>query len=320
MPIALITRVLAGEATAEEKLQLTDWREAMAENEKEYQAITKLWRITESAASDESINLDEEWQVLDRKILGKTGRILSLKRALQLAASIIVLFGFVYLFVQQMNTVSTKTAAAETTTVVLPDGTKISLNAKSKINYDNNYGITNRHVTLKGEGYFEVSSNKQLPFVVSAQGASIRVVGTQFNVKAYKNQSKVKVTVIQGTVELFASDAPQKLSVLTAGQTGVYVKKKKVIEKRAMQDINDISWKTKYIRFENTPLADVIVILNNTYHHDFKLADTMKNCRVTVEFHDKDLAAVLKVLKSTLDLTITIKNNTVVISGKGCDN
>ena len=320
VPIELITRVLSGEAAADEKHQLEIWRTKTAENEKEYQAIAKLWNITESASGKADINLDKEWQVQNQKISGNKGRMISLNRVLQIAAAVVMVFGLAFFLNQQIHTVATKTAEAEITKVSLPDGTIISLNASSKITYDKDFGQTNRNISLKGEGFFDVASNKELPFVVQAQGASIRVVGTQFNIKAYKYQDQVKVTVIEGTVELYESKMPAKRTTLIAGETGVFVKKKKAIQKRAIHDINDISWKTKHIRFENTKLEDVITILNNTYHHNFELADHMKACRVTVEFHDKDLAAVLKVLKSTLDLKISMDKDLIVISGKGCQN
>lgn len=320
VPIELISSVLAGEASADDKQQLENWRALAKENEKEFQAIARLWTITHNASGKADIDLDREWQVMDKKIAGSKGRIIGLTRFLQVAASILLVFGLSFLLVQQLNNVSTKSAKAETTYMKLPDGTEITLNANSKITYNKNFGIDNRNVILKGEGFFDVSSNKNLPFIVNAQGASIRVVGTQFNIKAYKYQKEVKVTVIEGTVELYETNQPAKLSRIEAGQTGVFVKKHKSIKKRAFQDINDIAWKTKHIRFENTRLADVITILNNTYHNNFRLDDNMKDCCVTVEFHDKELAAVLKVLKSTLELNITLEKETIVISGKGCKN
>ncbi|MBI9067660.1 MAG: FecR domain-containing protein [Salinivirgaceae bacterium] len=318
VPIELITRFLANEASVNERTQVEDWRSAASENEKEFQSIRKLWNVSATLGKKEEIDIDKEWQIMDKAITPAKGRVISLARVIQIAASLLILVTLSFLVIQQSKTISQKTAVAEVTQVTLPDGSIINLNANSKITYGKDFGTANREITLKGEGFFEVVSNKNMPFIISAQGATIQVLGTQFNVKAYKNQEEVKVTVIEGVVELSEAKQPTKKTVLLAGETGIYMKKKKAIKKKPSNDLNDISWKTKYLSFENTPLNQVIDILNNTYHKDFVVDNKVKDCKVTVAFRDKDLASVLKVLKSTLELHITLNNQVFYITGEGC--
>ena len=93
----------------------------------------------------------------------------------------------------------------------LPDGTSVWLNADSKLLYDNNFGINNRDVTLYGEGYFEVSKNKNLPFQVVSDDIKVEVLGTKFNVKNYPEDPNIKVALLEGSVMLYDSLESTKL-------------------------------------------------------------------------------------------------------------
>ena len=76
--------------------------------------------------------------------------------------------------------------------ITFPDGSIVWLNAGSKVKYDSNFAKASRKVELTGEGYFEVSKNKELPFVVSTGKLSVKVLGTKFNLKSYEEDSRVE--------------------------------------------------------------------------------------------------------------------------------
>jgi transmembrane sensor len=86
--------------------------------------------------------------------------------------------------------------------VILPDGSKVKLNAGSNISYSNNFGYAERNILLEGEGYFEVETNPQIPFVVEASGLKIKAFGTIFNVKAYPEEEEITTTLVEGMVKL----------------------------------------------------------------------------------------------------------------------
>ena len=93
--------------------------------------------------------------------------------------------------------------------VTFPDGSVVWLNAGSKVKYDSNFAKESRNVALSGEGYFEVSKNEELPFVVNTGNLSVKVLGTKFNLKSYEEDSEVKVTLKEGAVRVgdFLADA-----------------------------------------------------------------------------------------------------------------
>ena len=109
-----------------------------------------------------------------------------------------------------------------------------------------------------------------------------------------------------------------KKTILSAGETGTYDRRVEAIKKKPIANSNDISWKTRIMRFDNTPLSEVIDILSNTYHIDITISEEVNDCAIPVEFNNEDLASVLKILKSTLDLTIRKDGNKLFISGSGC--
>lgn len=96
--------------------------------------------------------------------------------------------------------------------LVLADGTKIWLNADSRLKYPTSFSGTNREVELEGEAYFEVQHDDQIPFFVKTSQSTIRVYGTTFNVKAYPDDSFQKTTLETGSIGLFVDDKEFRLT------------------------------------------------------------------------------------------------------------
>ena len=98
-----------------------------------------------------------------------------------------------------------------------------------------------------------------------------------------------------------------------------FYKEEAKIEKKLNENINFASWKTKQIIFEDTPMPDVIRIINEIYKSDLRLlGEELNSCPVSTTFEDQSLESILKVLESTLNLTIDRKDQYIEISGEGC--
>lgn len=124
-----------------------------------------------------------------------------------------------------MNTLTT--ARGEAFAIILPDGTKVALNASSSLRYpvyfaDRTEGGGERNlkriVALKGEGYFEVSTNKQRPFVVQTADQEVQVLGTHFNINAYSNEKNIKTTLLEGSVKV---SNPSGSKIISPGEQAV---------------------------------------------------------------------------------------------------
>lgn len=94
------------------------------------------------------------------------------------------------------------TAAGQRAQTVLPDGSKVWLNASSKIVYHNSLWSSDRQIDLSGEAYFEVSHDKHAPFIVNSKQIKTCVLGTKFNVRARQDENRVVTTLLQGLVRV----------------------------------------------------------------------------------------------------------------------
>ncbi len=108
-----------------------------------------------------------------------------------------------------INEVQTKPGSQ--TNIVLHDGTKVWLNADSKLTYANNFNGTTREVNLTGEAFFDVVSNKNKPFIIHTSKIVIKVTGTSFNVRSYPDEARVETSLIKGTVEISLRSNPDKI-------------------------------------------------------------------------------------------------------------
>ncbi len=317
-PIALLPKYFAGEATDEERRQVDEWLTADNSHSKEFDEFSKLWNLTGKAAGKEDINLEEEWKKLESVLHIKQIRIVSFSRIIQIAASVILVSTLAFWGIQISRIKTEKAPAASLSVVTLPDGSLVSLNAGSRISFYKGFGLTHRKINLKGEAFFEVSKDKKLPFQVNTGQAVVKVVGTKFNLKAYKDKPVIKISVTEGTVILYNSRQPEKAATLNAGETGTFDKRLMIISKQPVVDKNDLAWKTKIIDFNNTPLIEVIEVLENTYHYSIIADPHIQNCAITVRFENRSFDSVIKVLKETLDLSVSYRGKQLVIRGKGC--
>ncbi|MCY4779622.1 FecR family protein [Sphingobacterium sp. UT-1RO-CII-1] len=146
--------------------------------------------------------------------------------------------------------------------VNLPDGSKVWLNAESSLSFPNTFNPNERRVTLNGEAYFDIAKNKKAPFIVSVDDMQIEVLGTKFNVDAYKDSPRISTTLVEGSVKV--SQGMQNI-VLEPNQQSSWDKRSK---KFSIQDIDtklSTAWKNGYFIFENTNIKTIMSQLSRWY-------------------------------------------------------
>lgn len=329
----LISRCLTGEATTDEQEQLSAWMELQDENRKYYHKIKQTFDLSgEYYANKESkvpnLDIDKEWNHFLNQIEKKgTSNIRSIApeknsypmwTRIAAAVLIVVASGFVInYFLSNNNNIHFETAD-NTLEVTLPDGSHVVLNHNSQLSFAPEYGTQTRTVKLMGEGFFEVERNPQKPFVIEVNAATIEVLGTSFNVQGYDSRKELEVVVETGVVK-FSVPGVNKDVTLKAGDRGVYQKEKKDLSSRENKDVNFLSWKTRKLVFEENDLRSVVETLNNVYQANISIATEVPDtCVVTVTFEQQSLEAILNVLKTTLNLTYTIKDGQIEITHAGC--
>lgn len=162
--------------------------------------------------------------------------------------------------------------------VVLPDGSKVWLNADSKITYPENFSASFRELSLMGEAFFEIEKDPRHPFIVDAGAMKIKVLGTSFNVRAYAEDDFITSTLKEGKVSLsFMNNKEEDELLLTPGETVTYSKLNgdyRVEVDPCYESSSD--WTRHILQFNNTPLPDLVKVLERHFN-------------VTIELMDKDL-------------------------------
>ncbi len=129
----------------------------------------------------------------------------------------------------------------------------------------------------------------------------------------------LQVIVQSGRVAVYPQGAEEQAVILEAGQSAVVPKAGAQPKKLEAVNPNQLAWKTRTLQYRDTPLQQIITDLNRAYHSQISLANPqLQNCPVTVEFREQSLEAVLRVLESTLDLSVERTDDGIIISGEGC--
>lgn len=206
--------------------------------------------------------------------------------------------------------------------IKLEDGTKIWLNAGSKLRYPQHFDHSRREVYLEGEAYFDVFHDPAKPFIVHTNSLTTSVLGTAFSVTAYRNTPLEAVTVERGKVQV--AHIHQVLGLLTPNRQVAYNLNS---GKAILIDIDaasSTSWRTGRLQFVDMDLQGIAARLSRWYGYTFQF--NFKNsghCRYTASFDNKiPLNQLLKVLKaiSLVNYKIDETNKTVTFLGSGCND
>lgn len=197
--------------------------------------------------------------------------------------------------------------------ITLPDGTKVWLNADSRITFLSNLGTEHREVTVAGEVYFEVAKVANKRFTVKNASGEIEVLGTKFNVRAYPEDRSMETALVEGSLALKTNT---EQVVLKPNQVGITAASQRinVTEHKQISDI--LAWKNGLFLFENTALTDVGRQLGRWYNVDVQLDEGLATKRITGKIaRDVKLSQVLKMLHY-LGINTKIKNNNLIMTSQ----
>jgi ferric-dicitrate binding protein FerR (iron transport regulator) len=230
------------------------------------------------------------------------------------------------------NTKPAKTfvsACGERKNIQLPDGSTVTLNAASKIEIDNSFGVSSRNVYLEGEAFFDVKHDPALPFVVHTPTMDIKALGTAFDVKAYLSDKVTETSLIRGLVEITLKESDNRKMLLHpnqkirwvhqaaskantssthAPQTTAADNLTRELKVTSSGSIKEIAWTENKLFFEDEPLEEVSRILGRWYGVNFHFEDdAIRNYRFTGMYEKEDLNTVLDFLKESRHFNYVIE-------------
>lgn len=196
------------------------------------------------------------------------------------------------------------------TKIILPDSTVVWLNSGSSLKYYQSFGKKNREVALSGEGYFEVKKDKEKPFLVMANLMEIKVTGTVFNVKSYKDDDKVEVDLIKGVVAVSVPDNYNSgLIILKPNERAIYNKFTKKIELSQTDASRSALWTTGKLCFVDATIEQISKELERKY--DVKIKINNDQIKKELFSGSLNLNLSLKELLSYIDVDKIFRINQV---------
>lgn len=194
--------------------------------------------------------------------------------------------------------------------VVLPDGSKVWLNASSSLRFPTAFVGKQRDVDLTGEAYFEVAKNKEKPFHINVKGVQVEVLGTHFNVNAYSDESCMKTSLLEGSVRI--KEGSQS-GLLKPGQQAVIKNKNENIEIKNADMDEVIAWKNGLFQFHGANITTIMREIGRWYDVDIVYEDKISNRSFEGKIsRNVPLSDVLKILElSNVKFSVEGKQITV---------
>ena len=309
----ILLSYLRGKCSNEEAKQVENWCEEAQENrevlEQLYYTLFVGDRIAVMNAVDTEMSLDKlKSKIRDKekietrkKLVGRWRRYTTMAAAF--LAGLVFAGGVTWgLLANKLSDYEVITAAGQRAQTVLPDGSKVWLNASSKLVYHTSYWNSERQIDLSGEAYFEVAHDKHTPFVVNSKRIKTSVLGTTFNVRAREEEDRVVTTLLQGIVCVNSPRTENNGYLLKPGQTlNVNTKtyQAELIEYNQPSDV--LLWIKGELQFKEHSLLDITNLMEKLYDIKFIYEDNvLKAERFTGEFStDSTPDEILNVLMHT---------------------
>lgn len=326
--ISLFEKYLDGQATKTEISTLIQWLKKEDDSFKSW--IEDVW--DESSVDMDPILQEEIYAKINQQISivtkeqPRTPRHalfiksrLVMQRMLRIAAVILLLIitgtgthYYTKLHLLQPSDTMVSVEKGQKSSVVLPDGSKVWINADSKLTYGKNFNSRERSVYLDGEAYFEVYPNKNRPFIVHTKNLSVRALGTSFNVKSYQNDETESTVLVSGKVQVTSCTASV---ILHPNEKITFDKATSSLKKEEVADVNPYNgWINNTLNFDGETLGNISKVLERYYNVQiiFK-SETLKQYSFTGNLGNTSLDSILQILSFSSPLLYTIEDSVILL-------
>lgn len=304
----LITKYFNKEITTGEKAELFSLMQTDKELHKEFVSMQNLSALSASLPAE-----DDEMKAVSKLLQFKQAHKNEKKKFVHLTRHLVgyvaaiclaVLSTWTIMNYQRENVIEEELAFEEFSTppgqraqVKLHDGTVVWLNARSRLRYPNRFSGAERKVELDGEAFFEVFRNEEAPFVVSTEKLDIKVLGTKFNVFAYKGKNEFTTALIEGSVKLYQSDN-ESVAMYMSPNDYAELKDGRLVKSK-ISSTDFLLWKEGIYAFDDIPFGEIIKKLELYYDITIEIRNKkLNNYKFSGKFRQRDgIESVLKTLQ-----------------------
>jgi sigma factor regulatory protein, fecR/pupR family len=376
----LIYRVLAGEASEEERQEFSEWVQESEEHQSFFREVERAWYTGKYSVKWKNVEMSAAWQAVERK-RGSRRRGRVMRVGWSVAAAVVLLLGMTWMLLpsgkkapvvavqpvvkpgeskavlvlstgvqvalgsERTDTIrekgvailnvedyidySRRDDAGEAEAVynelivpvggeyrlVLADGSVVYMNSASRLKYPVRFTGGERLVELEGEAYFEVTKNEAHPFVVRTKRLDVTVLGTGFNVMAYRKDARTEVTLVNGKVDVTSGKISE---VLTPNRQFVMNNESGEYEVRTVDAKAYAAWKEGTLNFDAMPLDELGDKLGRWYGVSFFFSsERLKQLKFSGAFRKyNDMDYILSLIEATTDVTFKINGNVIIVNEK----
>lgn len=272
----LLPRYCEGNVSAEEREKVEKWIRQSEEHYKIARQIQLIYLASDTISVMDRVNTDNALSKVDNRIFRSQLKALFIWGQ-RVAAILFIPLLVAYLLQvlipekQDIRMLEVRTNPGMTTSLTLPDGTKVNLNSESSLVYPESFEGEFRSVRLEGEAFFEVVKNPEKRFVVTTpHNASVEVWGTSFNMEAFRWDSIVSTTLISGKVAFISKSGQVDIK---PGEKLVYNIQTNRSDIYQTSGEDEISWKDGMIIFKKTPFEEALRMLTKRFNVDFVVSN-----------------------------------------------
>lgn len=341
----VIVRYLDGAMDEADSIKLETWLSESIENRRSLHSVSQIWKASEDRSQDtliKELNLEKDWERISNHIsqtdvTEKKARVLKFKRLskrhqlfsnlIKVAALLLVAItsGFLtlkYAPLQQMKDYEPvfneiQTSAAQRARVELGDGSKVMLNAESKLIMPETFSQKSREVELQGQAFFDIQPDKNRPFRIKSQSGVIEVVGTSFDVRSYSGEELIEVIVREGTVEVSKQYNPEQKLIVKEGYMGSILVSENEMNLMLVEDLDSyFSWMEGRLVFKNDPLEKVFMHMERIYDIEVVYSGTDKSIlekQFSADLKTRSVKEVMSVIKMAMDIDFELDGDRVII-------
>lgn len=358
----LLSRKLAGEATTEEMQELREWLQSNPGDQYFAEILHTYWHhrsdqyFHDHTADQHFAHILEmasgEEEFPDSRPT-RSGILRKIRRTAVAAAVIGAIATAGWLLKPQSKATETQelrnnevvAGRGIRSKIVLPDGTQVSLNSDSKLQYAGDFTGRTREVTLEGEAYFDVVKDADRPFIVHTSAIDVRVLGTSFNVKSYPKENTVEATLIHGMIEVTNKNKPEAPKIIlrpkeklvfnkiTGGVQDSSLSKPELAEKNTAKNLStaisivalpsnisdtslvETSWVYNRLIFEGETFREVATKMERWYNIRINFTNRkLADYRLSGSFDKESISEALQALRYIAPFNYKIKNDEVEIT------
>ena len=313
--IDLTGQKLAGTISPEDTKSLDQELDTNPEAQEQFEYLKDIWETSGKLGSNINLDLEKSWtEFKELRQKPKAQQVVFWPWVSTVAASILLVVGaFLFFSIEETRY---STLPNEIKKVNLPDGSMVTLRGASTLTYDEGFFGNRRDVDFTGQAFFEVARDEERAFIIESLGSVTRVLGTSFDLQAYPDLGQVNINVVSGRVEFSNT---KKGMVLTKGLSAALDRKTQSIHVKE-SNINDLSWNTQLLEFDDATMDEVVRDLINHFNIGIILeTKTIGNCRFTGKFDQPTLDEIFQALELTLNIKINEVDKQYILAGKGCN-